>query len=263
MKPFRQVTLESLSNNPGPIMPLPSILLTRPKGQAAAFADRLKQESGFEGKICLSPLLEIVLIAERPDLSGIRGLIFTSKPGYWPLTQLNSRRDLPCWCVGQSTGQAAERIGLASIAADGDAKSLIRRILADAPDGPLLHLCGEKTRGDVADTLSASGIETKACVVYRQVPRPLTHEAKALLNRENPVIVPLFSPNTAGQFMRQGPFTAPLYVAAISENAAVELQGEDVEKLIVAQTPDALSMLKATDALIAASCGIEGRSGRH
>lgn len=263
MKPFRQVPLESLSNNPGHIMPLPAILLTRPDGQSVVIADKLRQELGFQGDIIQSPLLKIEPTDERPDLSGTKGLIFTSKHGVMRFEQFESRRDLPCWCVGRSTGQAAERAGLKSVVAGGDAEALKRRILADAPEGPLLHLRGEQTRGDIAETLSAGGIETQASVVYRQVPKMLTNEAKTVLNRGNTVILPLFSPNTARQFVKQGPFSAPLFVVAISDNVAVELRGLDFAKLIVSPKPDVPSMLKAMGALIAASSRIEGGTGRH
>lgn len=263
MRPFRQVTPEGLPNNPGPDMPDPAIILTRPKAQAAGFAEKLRQELGFEGEICLSPLIAIEPVGEAPVLDGVGGLIFTSKHGVDRFCALSESRDLPCWCVGDATARAADRAGMQARAAEGDASSLIRRILADAPKGPLLHLRGEQARGEVAPNLANAGLEAREQVLYRQVPCALSDRAKTLLQRENPVILPLFSPNTAVQFKSQGPFTAPLFLAAISQNVARELDGVAARQLVVAGRPDAGAMVKATDALIAAARSIESGTGAH
>jgi uroporphyrinogen-III synthase len=83
------------------------------------------------------------------------------------------------------------------------------------------------------------------------------------LQRENPVILPLFSPNTTRQLVGQGPFAAPLFVAAISQNAGVELDEMATRRLVVADRPDAAAMVKAIDALIAAARSIESGKGTH
>lgn len=265
MKPWTQVTLEGPSNNPGPAMSMKSyaIILTRPDAALAGFAGDLRDTLGFGGEICLSPLLEIEPVDAGLDLTGLGGLIFTSKNGVERFAVLSERRDLTCWCVGAATAHAAKRAGLNAYAADGDAPTLIRRILADVPKAPLLHIRGEAARGDVAATLTEAGIFTRDVVVYRQARRPLSERAKTLLKRENPVILPLFSPNTARQFVSQGPYDAPLLIAAISENVAAELTGLAVERLVIADKPDAGAMLKAVDALIAAEDRIEGGTDAH
>lgn len=236
----------------------PAILITRPAPFADQFGDRIRREIGFDGEICRSPLLRIEPL-DVPDLpADITGLVFTSKNAVRVFARSGQRRDLPCWCVGTATAEAAQALGMTAVAAEGEANSLVQRILADAPQGPLLHLRGEKARGNVAARLTDHGITTGEAVIYRQMPEPLTARAKTLLSRENPVIVPLFSPETARQFACQHNGTARLFLTGISENVMAEVAALRAEKRIAAARIDAEAMLDAVAQLIDAANRIEG-----
>jgi uroporphyrinogen-III synthase len=63
--------------------------------------------------------------------------------------------------------------------------------------GPLIHLHGEHTRGDVAKRLNSAGIETHEAVIYRQEALPLSAEVIALIGGADPVVLPLYSPRSA------------------------------------------------------------------
>ncbi|SMO98750.1 uroporphyrinogen-III synthase [Thalassovita litoralis] len=231
----------------------PSILLTRPKDGAERFAAQLRARVGGNLRIVSSPLLDIVPIGTAPDISAYRGLILTSvnavpfgAPG------------VKCYTVGDATADAARRAGMEPISAGADAQVLIRRILADAPKGPLLHLRGEHARGQIAQTLTAAGIPTDERVVYAQMGVPLSDAAQTLLNGDLPVIVPLFSPRTAGLFAKQYTGVAPVWAVAISDAAAQELRNSPIARIFVANAPNAQAMLELIEGLIDADTCIEG-----
>ncbi len=227
------------------------ILLTRPQEASERFEARLRAE-GIEGPVVISAILRIdpcAVACPEP----MAGAIFTSKNGVAAV----EGRDLPAWCVGEATADAARAKGWQARAAGGDAESLLRRIMADAPEGPLVHFRGAHARGDVAARLDQAGIKTTDIVVYRQEAVPLTAEAEALLAREKAVILPLFSPRSAAQVAKAGPFRAPLYIVAISEAVAEEARPLGAKRLIVTPEPHADFMVAGIKQFADAACRIE------
>ena len=227
------------------------ILLTRPRDAAERFEARLRAE-GIMAPVVISPVLRIVpRVAQVP--SEMRGAIFTSKNGVAAV----EGDDLPAWCVGAATAEAARARGWRAVAAEGDAEALIRRILADAPEGPLVHFRGAHARGDVAARLERAGIETREAVVYAQEAEPLSDEAITLLAREKPLVLPLFSPRSAAQVAKAGPFRAPLHIIAISDAVAREVASLSPASLRVSKAPDAESMISEIKQFADAACRIE------
>jgi uroporphyrinogen-III synthase len=233
---------------------LPPFLLTRPAAQGDRFAHDLRTRFGPETQIVLSPLLvPDHLTPALPD--PVAGVIFTSETGVAALARLRPANGLPAWCVGDRTAHAARQAGYAARSAAGDAAALVAMILAEAPPGPLLHARGADSRGAVADHLTAAGIRTTEAVVYAQRPAPLTAEARSLLGGVDPVVVPLFSPRSAGLFTAAAAAIAapaPLWVAAISPAVAAAAAALRPARQAVAASPDAASLLDAAEALIAA-----------
>lgn len=215
----------------------PTILLTRPREAADAFAKKLAE---LEIEILKSPVQKIEQVGfDAPQK--LAGAIFTSRNGVAAV----EGRQAPCWCVGAATAAAAQAKGWQAVSAEGDAETLLRRILADRPEGPLVHYRGAFARGNLAERLSEKGVEAQEVVVYQQVSQPLTPDARAVLNRENPVILPLFSPRSAMQVVQQGPFVAPVIVIAMSDAVAVEAAALTPSRIVVATSPDAASMVAA------------------
>jgi len=230
--------------------PIP-ILLTRPRVAAERFEARLRAE-GITGPVVISPVLRIVSRAvDVPD--EMAGAIFTSQNGVGAV----AGRHLPAWCVGEATAEAARAKGWRATAAEGDAEALVRRILADAPKGPLVHFRGEHARGDVAARLCQAGIEAAEAVVYGQEAEPLSEAAFDLLGREKAIIVTLFSPRSAAQLVSAGPFRAPLCIVAISEAVAQEAKALAPVQLRVSKAPDAESMIVELKQFADAACRIE------
>lgn len=237
---------------------VPPILLTRPAAQAARFADLLRQRLG-ETVVVTSPLLAPeFLVPDLPEMP-VRGLIFTSETGvegFLRLPDAASLAQVPVWCVGDQTARVAREAGLAARSASGDAAALLAAIIAAGDKGPLLHLCGQDTRGDLAARLTGAGISTTVATVYAQQPQPLTPAALALLRGSTPVVVPLFSPRTAAVFAAAAGTIAPLaplWIAAFSPAVAGAVPQQISTRLRISATPDAAAMVNAVVALIAAA----------
>jgi uroporphyrinogen-III synthase len=234
---------------------MPPFLLTRPNAQGDRFADALRARFGPDLRIVTSPLMvRHDLTPALPD--DVAGLIFTSETGVAALGRLRPAEGLPAWCVGDRTAQAARQAGYEARSAAGDATALVALILAEAPPGPLLHARGEDSRGAVAERLTAAGIPTTEALVYAQRPKPLTAEARRLLEGADAVILPLFSPRTAlllAAELAAGPALAPLWIVALSPAVAEAAAPLAPARHAVAATPDAVALLDAAEALIAAS----------
>ncbi|AMJ46055.1 uroporphyrinogen-III synthase [Cereibacter sphaeroides] len=233
---------------------VPAVLLTRPEAQGARFAAALAEALG-PVRLVTSPLMVpaflVPAIPLRPD-----ALIFTSETGvegYRRLAAPELSDVRRAWCVGNRTARAAEAAGLAAHSAEGDAERLIAAILAADEPGPLLHLRGAESRGEVAPRLAAAGLTAAEAVVYDQRPQPLSSEARALLTDGAPVIAPLFSPRTArllAQELARIGGTGPPWVAAMSPAVAEAAAALPVARLSVAARPDAEALLQAVKALL-------------
>ncbi len=230
------------------------VLLTRPALQAERFAAQMALRFGAALRPIISPLMvPEFLNPEWPDLP-YSTLILTSETGAEAAARLRSLgRAIPekAICVGDRTAEIAGSLGFDARSAKGDAEALIALILESGDPGPFLHLRGREARGDIAPRLAAKGRPAQAAVVYAQGAQPLTAEAQTLLSGHDPVIIPLFSPRSAALLADFGPFTAPLLLAAISPAAAEKAAILGPERLVVADSPNAVGVLAAIAMLIA------------
>lgn len=235
---------------------MPAILLTRPNPSAARFAENLNTRLGAV-EIVQSPLLKIIWQAvELPN-----GMpIFTSRNGVEGFQRSGGVAQGPCWCVGGATAEQARKAGFDAQSADGDAAGLIEAILGAGEQGPMCHVRGVHTRGDLALTLRKNGLRVEEAVVYEQVIEDLTDEALTLLDGDKPVVLPLFSPRTAAQFAKVHHGGAPLLIAAMSGAVLDALDGLRFDGIAVADRPDAQAMADATERLFAAALQLEGVS---
>ena len=219
-----------------------TVLLTRPRHAAEAFAERLRA-AGLSAPILIAPVIEIRPLAPLPDPASYPLLVFTSANA---VSALGRRPDLarrPAWCVGDATAEAAHRAGLDGRSAGGDAGALLDLLFRERPQGPALHLRGRHGVGELAARLTAGGLPTDEAVVYEQEARPLSPEAQALLAADCPVVLPLFSPRSARLVAAAGPITAPRAIVAISEQVAASWTGGG--SVLVAAAPDATAMTAA------------------
>ena len=133
------------------------VLLTRPEAAGDRFAAELADTFGDRVRIVASPLIAPRYLS--PALpQGAAGLVLTSETGVEAARRLRAAgAALPAraFCVGHRTASAAAAAGFDALSAGGDADALVAMILATGKAGPLLHLHGRDTRGNVAARLTA------------------------------------------------------------------------------------------------------------
>jgi len=225
---------------PGHPMTNPILLITRPKRGAERFIARLDPVLLTKVDVVISPLLEIVPTQNPVDLDAATAVVFTSANAVSFCPQGQGRI---AYCVGEQTAEAAIAHGWRSAFAARDADDLVARLTADAPGSRLVHLAGKHRRGEIAARLTANGIQTDVVEVYDQVLLPLTKEAQAALASETRVLLPLFSPRTAGHFAAELQSVQNLQIVAISA-AVVKALGENApEDVIIAKAPTGKDMV--------------------
>lgn len=218
----------------------PILLLTRPAPDSRRFATALKARLGYLPRTIISPLLEIVPVRSPLPAANASALIFTSARAVREASDVEP--GLTAFCVGDSTAKAAARAGFRAISASGSADELIDLILRRRPAGLLLHIRGEKTRGDVAERLQEGGITVETLVRYRQMARELSKDAREAMDGDQPVIAPVFSPDSASALAAQAPFSAPLTICAMSKAAAAAFEHLPLMMLAVSARPTAEAM---------------------
>ncbi|WP_417740722.1 uroporphyrinogen-III synthase [Salipiger sp.] len=222
--------------------PEPILLLTRPEAASRQFLTAVEADGGRGFRSIISPLIGIEVTGPLPDLQGVGGVIFTSANGVRAYEALGGPVLPLCYTVGDATAEAARNAGFAPKIAAGDAASLVALILAEAPEVPLVHLRGTHARGAVAERLRAGGLSASEAVIYDQPAQELSAAAKAALQGDAPVIVPLFSPRSAAQFAGGAHGDAPLLVVAMSRDVAAALEALYVTRLEILARPDAKEM---------------------
>lgn len=220
------------------------VLVTRPAADAARFAAMLVQAR--RGTCILtSPLLAPSLLPVHVPSGGLGGLVLTSGTALEVVAGLELPPGLPAFCVGPRTAERAAALGLAAQNAGGDAEALLALILRLRPQGPLWHLHGAETRGNLSERLNSAGIETISTVCYRQEARPLSPVAVQALVRPGRIVLPVFSPRSAQLLLAAlAPLDlrATLEFVAISEASAAPLHAAGLGAITVADRPDGPAM---------------------
>lgn len=239
-----------MSHNPTAQMAdsLPVVLLTRPKEASDRVLASL-QTRGLAFRPVVSPLIGISHVDHLPDMTGFRGLIFTSANGVRSYVALGGAQDLPAYCVGDSTCAAALAAGLGAISAQGNADDLVALLGETRPETPLIHLRGTHSRGDVAARLNDRGVFAKEAIIYNQPILSLTNEATRALAGPVPVVAPLYSPRTA-KILGTYPIKAPFLVAAMSQAVANAVASLHKQNLEVAARPESDVMLDVIETQI-------------
>lgn len=223
-----------------------TVLITRPKAQAEAFAASLEAAHGGPLHCVISPLIEIAPVAVVGALDEVKHVVFTSINGVSQAMRVGIPVGITAWCVGSRTAQAATELGFDVRIADGNNRSLVALIVAQAPVGRMVHLRGRHVAGTVVDDLAAAGINCEAVIAYDQVAIAPTQLALDTLKGETPIIVPLFSPRSAKLFGQIADFNAPLHLVVISEAIDVVQQNAPVVSRAVAKSRDGAGMVAAT-----------------
>lgn len=217
----------------------PRVWVTRAEPGAGRTAARL-QSLGLEPIV--APVLTIERIeGVRIDFDGVAALAFTSINGVSAYAKLRDRRDLPAFCVGDATADAAQAVGFTDVrSAAGDVEALGRLIAEAALRGAILAPGAEQPAGDL-EAAAGGSTSIQRLPVYRTVETAF----------QPPVCdaVLIHSPRAAA-VLRSRIEASPegLRAVAISKAAARPLAG--VIPCAVAARPDEAALLDALQAAL-------------
>ncbi len=215
--------------------PGPTLLLTRPEAQSTSFLASCERRLGRRIPTVISPVIDIIPVAEPPDLNGFATIVAASGNAVRLLGESLEGRNV--LTVGDATATLARGFGARAKALGETAEAFLERIEEVA--FPVIVFRGRVARCNLADRLSAQGATAVDVVLYDQVPRPLSRAANALLAGSSRVVAPVFSPRSARLLSRHAA-TAPVVVLAISQAARAAWQGD--AEFRVARHPTAESM---------------------
>lgn len=237
-----------------------TILLTRPEAQSARFAQELRSVLA-EVDIVTVPLMAPQFLMPMIPAQKFAAIVLTSETGAEAARRISAAGPvLPglAYCVGDRTALAARDAGLQAVSAQGNAANLVRDLVARGVVGPLLHVRGRDSRGDVAENLNLAGIETFSVIAYAQQEQPGGAEMLTILRGTQPVLVPLFSPRSARMFAEKALAakpTVPIYVVALSAAVVAELAPLAPDLIEIATRPDSAAMIEAIITLIGDDSG--------
>ena len=237
-------------------------LITRAEEDGAATAARL---AALGHAALEAPLLQIRYLPEKEiEPLPFQAVLITSANGARGLSRYLSRHpdggelfSLTALAVGDRSAAAARDAGFFRVlSADGDVTTLAALIRAelDAADGPLLHVAGTVTAGDLAGELRPDGYEIARAVLYEAVTAQTMPDA-AREALENAMVdgIFLYSPRTARTFAALvdkaglGDTLNRLTAYCLSPAVATALDSCRFDRVLVASTPteDALLALLA------------------
>lgn len=223
----------------------PLILITRPRLQADRFAAMCRAEFGQVAEVMVAPLQEIADTGALPEITAETRLVFTSENGVLAFARGGQVKSQIAYCVGDRTAAVARAAGLNAFSANGTVEHLCALILAAPDAGPLLHVHGKHTRGDLVGKLRANGLHVTGHIAYEQRALPMTQQAKLVLTSPRRVIAPLFSPRSAELLADGVPNLCNTCLACISDATQLALPEHLRPLAIISDTPTGMAMLIA------------------
>ncbi len=233
-------------------------LVTRPIDDADGLADKLRLRGH---KVTVDPLLSIEFYPEAPvTRTGLQALLVTSANG---LRAVLGRSDFPEWlklplfAVGPTTAAMARQAGFVHVyEASGDVVALTQLVKQElATDGgPLLHIAGTVSAGDLKGALKTEGFWVERVVLYEaRAAEALSPETVEGLRGGAIRAVLLYSKRSAEIFAdlcaQAGLQSALFKVNAycLSANAAAPLQGVGLQAIHIASAPNETDLLALID----------------
>lgn len=225
----------------------PLIVITRPQPQADRFADAVRDAYASLVDILVAPVMRIDVLPAQVDPS--HNVILSSANAVAALGQAGQGR--VAYCVGGRTAAAAKEAGFATRVANGSAGSLIDLVRKGEHKAPLVHVRGEHSRGNIAETLLCAGVDVREQIVYRQAEVALEKNAILRISRAERVLFPIFSPRTAAILSQQlSKIDLNPAVVALSDEIASEVRF--AKEIDVAPSISAETMIKCLERHIAA-----------
>ena len=207
---------------------------------ASAFEKR-----GFSTVI--EPLIEIrppALAPSMPTRDAV--LLFTSSNAVRMFANLTDHRHWRVLTVGDATARAARKIGFSDVmSADGNWLNLASLTKREVPKGTkLFHLCGDRWRGPLVETLSDSGYRAVRSILYES---PAVSDLPEIdLNALTHVA--FHSPRAARIFSKLVGEAAHITSLSISPATDQALEGIRLKERLISETPNETGMLAALGA---------------
>ncbi|MCP5039199.1 MAG: uroporphyrinogen-III synthase [Rhodobacteraceae bacterium] len=220
----------------------PILILIRPEGQSKRLLKECEAAFGSSIAAVISPVMKIVPVGGRVDLSQYSGVIVTSVNAVHSVGNLYQKS---VYCVGKRTEIAARKAGGKVVWTEQDSDVLLARLMAEKPDGPLVYLRGEHVARNIATRLENAGIETISRVVYDQVPEAIGFTLQTAIGGDMHAVLPLYSPRSA-YLLGQGVegLGASLQVIAISDAVAQVWRDQTGGVCDVCAKPDGAEMIR-------------------
>ncbi|WP_416585404.1 uroporphyrinogen-III synthase [Phaeobacter sp. JH20_34] len=236
------------------------LLMTRPRAAAERFVADLPASTRSTMQVIYAPLLDaqpvdVQLTSPVTDLY-TRDVVFSSANAvrFAPKPQSGQR----AYCIGDRTTDVARAKGWQAKCCGQDADQLVRTVTELSPETPLVHLRGVHSRGDIAKRLCQAGINCQEHVIYDQVLLRYDDQSRAALDAQASLIVPLFSPRTAVQFVKLAPYRAELHLIAFSKAVAEPLNVLKCKDLQICNSPTAKDMCALVRDAAAGLARVEG-----
>ena len=181
------------------------LLVTRPDEDASATIAAL-EALGHEA--IAAPLLTIHPIADAaiPE-EAWQAILITSANGARAIaghSDFEKLKSIPVLTVGAASAEAAREAGFVSVvSAEGNVELLVELVASelDPLAGPLLHVAGSVTAGDLKGGLEAQGFNVVRVVLYEaQAAKHLPEAAREALAAGTVDGVLFYSPRTAASF---------------------------------------------------------------
>jgi uroporphyrinogen-III synthase len=228
------------------------VLNTRSLEDAAELNEQLLQ---LGMTVVSEPLLQISFFDESPpDLEKFEALIFTSRNGLRAFGRVSAQRDIPVFAVGNSTARFAQEVGFQQVlSADGDVESLAALIVGaiEPLSGPLLHVVGSVTAGDLSGELQRLGYQIVRDVMYEsRMSEKLSTRTIQMIRNGAVDSVALFSPRTARTFAKLAEHSGifercrDMSVMCLSPAVAVPVNGIPWRQVLIASQPKFEALMK-------------------
>lgn len=235
------------------------VLLTRRRADSERTAKRLA-EAGIVSLI--APLFKLVETSKEPPISEPEFLVATSAAVFetGAIRDLVDRyAELPLYCVGPRTAEAAANIGYKNIRqADGNAESLALMIKRDYSPATAAtsvngwYLCGSNRAYDLVGALADGSIELHLWEVYEYAfCDDAVERIEAEIYAGKPLIIMLYSARSAEKFFfgvnRQilERSLDNVHFVAISKACAAKIPVGFSHKTQIARSPDEDGMILA------------------
>lgn len=222
----------------------PTLLLTRPQAQSAEFLAQCERIADRRLPAVVSPVMQIEMIGDIPDLDRFRTIVFTSGNGVRSLVDRASLRGRKVATVGERTSTLARTHGADAKALGDDVDTFVAN--CGGIEDPILFCRGTHSRGELAERLRSGGVQVEEAIIYDQAARELSAAAAALVAGSGQVIAPLFSSRSAELLSGHEGMSAPIRVIAMSEAVAKAWTGPG--DIVIAKAPTAAEMAALTAA---------------